>query len=194
MLIETGLASHIFSGCGCSVAGFALRMLANLPRKIDFALGLAGLFAGFETIFAIERCELLKLSRNQEKQIEFLLDNRGKLLKGMSLAELKLMLSEPYFDDLFALQRTIQKASNQTIGPLLRLRKRIKQLEGVELRPKPLLNGHDLMSLGAVPGPSLGQLAKEMYIAQLEGKLQSADDAKHWVTKWLQSHRRQNNE
>ena len=189
LLIETDLASHIFSGCSCHCAGFAERMLANLPKKIDFALGLAGLFCGFETDFAIEKCKMLKLSRNQEKQIEFLLSNRGKLLKDLSLSELKMLLSEPYFDDLFALQKAIQKASNQSAGTLIKLLKRIKQLKGVELRPKPLLNGHDLMALGAAPGPSLGQLAKEMYIAQLEGKLQSAEDAKHWVTKWLQAHK-----
>jgi poly(A) polymerase len=166
-------------------------LLAELPKGIDFSSGLAGLFAGFPMQFAVEKCELLKLSRNQEKQIEFLLDNRGKLIKDLSLAELKLLLSGPYFEDLFTLQKAIQKASSQTVGSLIKLRKRIKQLKGVELRPKSLLNGHDLMALGAVPGPSLGQLAKEMYIAQLEGKLQSADDARQWVTKWLQSHKRQ---
>jgi hypothetical protein len=166
-------------------------MLAELPKRIDFALGLAGLFVGFETCFALEKCELLKLSRNQNKQIEFLLDNRGKLVKDLSLAELKLLLSEPYFEDLFAFQKAIQKATNQSVGPLIKLRKRIKQLKGVELRPKPLLNGHDLMALGAVPGPSLGKLANEMYIAQLEGLLQSEEEARQWVTKWLQAHKRQ---
>jgi poly(A) polymerase len=191
LFTDTGLVEFIFPGfcCSCAEAGFAVRMLANLPGKIDFALGLAAVFAGFETCFSLEKCELLKLSRNQEKQIEFLLDNRGKLLKDLPLSELKLLLSEPYFEDLFALQKAIQKASNQSVGSLLKLRKRIKQLKGVELRPKPLLNGHDLMALGAVPGPSLGQLAKEMYIAQLEGKLQSVEEAKRWVTKWLQSHK-----
>jgi poly(A) polymerase len=191
LLIETGLAEFIFPGFCCPGAGFEVRVLANLPKKIDFSLGLAGLFAGFETGFAIEKCELLKLSRNQNKQIEFLLDNRGQLLKDLSLSELKLLLSEPYFEDLFALQKAIQKASSQIIGPLIKLRKRIKQLKGVELRPKPLLNGHDLIALGAVPGPTLGQLANEMYIAQLEGQLQSEEEARQWVTKWLQAHKRQ---
>ncbi|GAG04867.1 unnamed protein product, partial [marine sediment metagenome] len=69
------------------------------------------------------------------------------------------------------------------------LRKRIKALKGVELRPKPLLDGHDLIRLGAVPGPGLGQLAEEMYIAQLEGKLQRKEQAKQWTQKWLKKHR-----
>jgi len=189
LLIETGLAGFIFSGCACPGAGFIVRLLDCLPANISFPLGLAALFAGFETALALEKCELLKLSRNQNKHIRFLLDNRGKLLRDLSLAELKLLLSGPYFEDLFALQKAIQKASNQNIGPLTRLRRRIRQLKGVELKPKPLLNGHDLMALGAVPGPALGQLANEMYIAQLEGKLQSADQAKQWVVKWLQAHK-----
>jgi hypothetical protein len=59
----------------------------------------------------------------------------------------------------------------------------------VELRPKPLLNGRDLIRLGAVPGPAVGQLTEEMYIAQLEGKLQTAGQAEQWVKKWLQKRR-----
>ena len=189
LLIETGLAGFIFRSCACPGPAFVARLLAYLPANISFPLGLASLFAGFETDFALEKCEILKLSRNQNKHIRFLLDHRGKLLKDLSLAELKLLLSEPYFEDLFDLQKALQEAMNQPVRPLTRLRKRIKQLKGVELKPRPLLNGHDLMALGATPGPSLGQLSHEMYIAQLEGKLQSADQAKHWVAKWLQSHK-----
>jgi len=202
ILIETGLAGFIFSGCArlaeresrqaCPGAGFTIRLLSHLPAKIDFPLGLAALFAGFETKYALEKCELLKLSRNQTRHITFLLDHRGTLLRDLSLAELRLLLSEPYFEDLFDLQKAIQKAEGRGIGPLVRLRRRINQLKGVELRPKPILDGHDLMAIGAVPGPALGQLAHEMYIAQLEGKLQSAEQAKHWVLKWLQSHKNHN--
>ncbi len=110
----------------------------------------------------------------------------------MALSSLKLILAEPYFWDLYELQRAIQKAmpdGRDGIAALGRLRKRIKDLGDVELRPKPLLNGHDLIRLGAVPGPSLGQLAEEMYIAQLEGKLQTPAQARQWVQTWLQKHR-----
>jgi len=187
LLIKTGLAEFIFPGCSCEGAGFIIRLLANLPARIDFPLGLAALFAGFETAFALENCKLLKLSRNQNRHIRFLLDRRGKLLGDLSLAELKLLLFEPYFEDLFSLQKAIQKASNRSIGPLVKLRARIRQLKGVELKPKPLLNGHDLMTLGAHPGPQLGQLTREMYIAQLEGQLKSPGQAHKWVTNWLQA-------
>ena len=211
MLVESGLAEAIFPGfapdqarpfdklragsepgrrIGGRQAKFAVSVLGKLRKKVDFALALAGLFADFETRFAIEKCQILKLSRNQNKHIKFLLTNRGKLLdERMSLAELKKNLAEPYFWDLYELQRAIQKAQAASVTALVNLRKRIKALGDVELRPKPLLNGHDLIRLGAVPGPSLGQLAEELYIAQLEGNLQTPEQAELWAQKWLHKHR-----
>jgi hypothetical protein len=62
-------------------------------------------------------------------------------------------------------------------------------LGDVEVKPRPLLNGHDLMRLGAVPGPTLGQLAEELYVAQLEGEVQTREQAEQWVRAWLQRHR-----
>jgi tRNA nucleotidyltransferase/poly(A) polymerase len=190
LLIKSGLAEAIFPAFGGEPAKLAVGVLCQLRKKIDFALALAGLFAGWPAEFAIKKCEVLKLSRNQTKHIKFLLTNRGKLLnERMSLAELKMTLAEPYFGDLYELQRAIQKAGRKSAGVLVNLRKRIKALGDIELRPKPLLNGHDLIRLGAVPGPALGQLAQEMYISQLEGKFQTAEQAKEWVHRWLQKHR-----
>jgi len=167
--------------------------LAQLRKKVDFALALACLLAGFESDFGLQKCAALKLSRSKNKHIKFLLTNRGRLLDDqISLGRLKMILAEPYFWDLYELQRAIQKAKaagRKALAPLIKLRKRIKALGDVELRPKALLNGHDLIRLGAVPGPVLGQLAEEMYIAQLEGKLQSVEQAEQWVKKWLQKRR-----
>jgi len=198
LLIESGLAETIFPDFVGEQAEFAVEVLGHLRKRVDFALALACLFAGFEMDFALKKCAILKLSRSENKHVKFLLTNRGKLLDDrMSLGRLKMILAEPYFWDLYELQRAIQKASppcllpeaRRGVAPLIKLRKRIKALGDVELRPKPLLNGHDLIRLGAVPGPVLGQLAEEMYIAQLEGKLQSVEQAEQWVKKWLQKHR-----
>jgi tRNA nucleotidyltransferase/poly(A) polymerase len=192
LLIQSGLAEVIFPDFSGEGAASAVGILSCLPRRIDFGLGLAGLFAGFSTEFALERCEMLKLSRNQMKQIKFLLSNRGVLVhEEMSLAKLKMLLAEPFFEGLYQLEKAIRKAvgGQKAVGPLLKLRRRIKALGDVEVKPKPILNGHDLVRLGAVPGPGLGQLAQEMYIAQLEGDIQTVEDAKVWVQKWLDRHK-----
>jgi poly(A) polymerase len=192
MLIESGLAEAIFPGFVEDQAEFAVAVLKHLQKKVNFPLAMAALFAGCQSEFALKRCEVLKLSRTQTRHIKYLLANRGKLLNDkMSLAELKKTLAEPYFEDLFELQRAIQKAggSKNNMTPLKNLRKRIKALGDVELKPQPLLSGYDLMRLGAVPGPALGQLAQEMYIAQLEGKLQTRQEAQYWAQKWLEKHK-----
>ena len=190
LLIESGLAKAIFPGLVGEQAKFAIRILGELQKKVDFPLALACLFAGCESEFALAKLRILKLSRSQNKHIKFLLTNRDKLLDDkMSLAELKMILAEPYFGDLYELQKAIQKAKQKSIASLVTLRKRIKALANIDLKPKPLLDGHSLIRLGAAPGPGLGQLAEEMYIAQLEGKLQTAEQAKRWAKTWLKKHR-----
>ncbi|MFA5252149.1 MAG: CCA tRNA nucleotidyltransferase [Phycisphaerae bacterium] len=190
LLVKSGLAEAIFPGFAGEKMKAAIKVLGQLQKKSNFPLALACLFAGCSTEFAMEKCACLKLSRSQTKHIKFLLETRGKLLdEGMSLARLKLIVSEPYFGDLYELQRAIQKAERESVTPLVNLRKRIKALGDVELRPKPLLDGHALIRLGAVQGPDLGQLAEEMYIAQLEGKLQGKEQAEQWVQNWLKKHK-----
>jgi poly(A) polymerase len=193
MLIKSGLAEAIFPGFDGKRAQFAISVLSKLRRKVNFALALSCLFADCPAKFALEKCVILRLSRNQNKHIKFLLTNRGKLLEEeMSLARLKKIASAPYFGDLYELQRAIQKAGcggEKALAPLVKLSRRLKALGDVELKPKPLLNGHELIGLGAAPGPGLGQLAEEMYIAQLEGTLQTVEQAQEWGQKWLERHK-----
>jgi hypothetical protein len=51
------------------------------------------------------------------------------------------------------------------------------------------LDGHDLIALGATSGPMVGQLAQEMYIAQLEGQLKNKQAAEQWCRNWLEKHK-----
>ena len=192
LLIRSGLAGVIFPGFAGKGAAQAVKVLAELPKRIDFALGLAGFFAGFETGFAIEKCRVLKPSRNLTKQMKFLLANRSVLLDDeMSLADLRVLLAEPCFEDLYALEKAIQRIAGggKALTPLLRIRRRINSLGDIELRPKPLLDGYYLIRLGAVPGPMVGQLGREMYIAQLQGGIESVPEAREWVKEWLDKHK-----
>lgn len=189
-LLTSGLWRAVFPDLDNSRAKFAIRVLAELPDKVDLPLGLAALFAGCETDFAMDSLSRLKLSRKQTGHIKFLLDRRSRLLNAdMSVAELKLLAGEPYFWDLYEFQKAIQKAANHSLTALKKVKRRALELAGLDLRPKPLLDGHELIRLGAVPGPQVGQLAREMYIAQLEGELKTANEARQWVKQWLRNHK-----
>jgi poly(A) polymerase len=191
LLLETGLADAIFPGYSHNQPKFAIMVLRHLPAKIGFPLALTAFFAAADTDSVLDSCDLLKLSRNQTKHIAFLLTNRSRLLDGdMSLADLKKLLAQPYFWDLYTLQWAIQKSvtGKSALTPLIKLRRRITALGDIDLQPKPLLNGHDLMCLGVTPGPLLGQLIRELYTAQLEGILTTRDHAEKWVLRWLNKH------
>jgi poly(A) polymerase len=192
MLIETGLAEAIVPGFTEDRVRRGAAVVSHLRKKVDFPLALAAFFADCPTDFALKKTEVLKLSRNQIKHMKFLLAHRGRLLEWeMPLARLKKLLAEPYFRDLYELERAIQKATvgNKGVAPLIKLRRRIRDLGGVEVKPKPLLDGHDLMRIGAVPGPLLGELVEELYVAQLEGEVRTREQAQQWAKDWLQRHR-----
>jgi poly(A) polymerase len=191
MLIETGLAQAVFPGFVGEGAERSVAVLAQLRRTVDFPLALAAFFSDFPTDSATEKLKVLKLSRNQIKHVRFLLAHRGRLLEqDMALSRLKKLLAEPYFRDLFELERALQKATvgKQGVTSLIELRRRIRALGDVEVKPRPLLDGHDLMRLGAVAGPDLGQLVEELYVAQLEGDVQTREQAEQWTKDWLQRH------
>jgi poly(A) polymerase len=190
LLIETGLAEWIFPIFkNKENAEFAIKIFSFLSGKITFELAAASLFSACWTADAMENLKILKLSRNQSKHIKFLLEKRDFLLGDLSLAQLKLIVSEPYFEDLYSLQKAIQKAKCKSISALFVIRRRAKTLTGKELRPKPLLNGHELIKLGAVPGPQVGLVSKELYIEQLSESIATKQQATNWVKDWLKRHK-----
>jgi len=193
MLLKSGLAGALFPDLDPKNAKFGIGVLSRLESGIDFPLALASLFAGCSRDFALTTIEILRLSNKQTKHIVFLLENRDKLLDAdMSLAHLRLLAAEPYFWDLYGMQTAMEKTRTSdpaALKPLRKIKRRLKELGDIELKPKPLLNGHDLMRLGATPGPALGHLAQELYIAQLDHQITTIPQASQWTKAWLKKHK-----
>lgn len=60
-----------------------------------------------------------------------------------------------------------------------------RQLTGPELNPEPLLSGRDLIEMGLNPGPRFKLLLQQIRDRQLDGQLQSSDQARQAVRQWL---------
>jgi poly(A) polymerase len=187
-LLNTGLGQRIFPGFEGEKAMFGAKVLDTLTCTPDMGLGLACMFAGFSTDFAVKSCKALKLSTARSRKLQHLLEKRGQLLKpDVSLAELKLAAGDEYFEDLLALQTAIQKAGGESTSPLEKLKQRIAKLRGTELRPEPLLNGYELMELGVEEGRKIGELQSEMYTAQLNEEITTKKEAAEWIKNKLKS-------
>ncbi len=189
MLFDSGLSQTIFKNFDDKSAIIGINVLNQMPNSVDFITALAALFAGFETKDAIKKCKILSLSRKQNGKLMFLLSNRGRLLnENMSLSELKTFLASDHFQELYELESAIQKTKNDAgLLSLIALKERIKSLGDIDYSPAPLLNGKQLQELGSVEGPGLGELAKQLYIAQLEGEITTKQQAKDWTINWLKN-------
>lgn len=62
---------------------------------------------------------------------------------------------------------------------------RAKELEVDRQPPAPILLGRHLLEMGLQPGPQVGEITNAVYEMQLEGRVQSLDDAKTVVRKIL---------
>jgi poly(A) polymerase len=187
LLCRSHLAQAIFEGFTGEPVDFGIKVLGLLQGDVEYVLGLAGLFSGFQTSFTMKKTAILMLSNAQLKHLEFLMENRGRLLEELTLADLKILLASGYFQTLYNLQTAIENANGQSVEILAVVKQRADKLADTEIKPKPLLNGNDLLQLGVTPGPAVGRAARTMYYLQLNEELTTKEQAIEWLRNHLDS-------
>ena len=189
-LVEVNLIAAIWPGLAKEDTDLAIKVLEKLPDETGFATALSSMFVNCTTSVTGEQIELLRLSNEQLRRAEFLLDNRGRLLGGeISLADLKLLIGSGYFQDLCTFQTAIQQAADEPVEAITKIIARASELDSADIAPKPFLNGNELMGLGCKPGPSVGRLARELYTAQLNIEITTKEQAVQYAEQWLARHK-----
>jgi poly(A) polymerase len=61
------------------------------------------------------------------------------------------------------------------------VRERWQSMPPEAVRPRPLINGRDLIAAGYHPGPAFKQILRAIEDAQLEGTIATPDEALHLV-------------
>lgn len=185
---DSGLLQFIFPQISAEQLTAGRSAIKQLPKRCSFALALSALLIDCTTKQADDVCRRLKNSNHVRQQVKWLLDHRGKILDAVPLTkgQLKLWLAKPLLEPLLQLNRSYLKATRQSDTKLRRLRRQINELGSEIIAPPRLLNGHDLIRLGAAPGPMVGRLAEELYLAQLENEVKTAEEADTWVKLWLE--------
>ncbi len=99
----------------------------------------------------------------------------------MRAGKLKQFISRPHFEEEMELHRVDCTASHGKLDNLTFLRDKLKEYEHEELKPKPFVNGHDLMVLGMKPGRAMKPILEEALVLQLEGRFKNREDALEWL-------------
>ncbi|MBK8090930.1 MAG: CCA tRNA nucleotidyltransferase [Verrucomicrobiaceae bacterium] len=103
-------------------------------------------------------------------------------VKKMRTATLKRMLSRPTIDDELALHRVDCLGSNGRLDNYEFMLSKREEFANAPLVPPRLINGADLIRLGWHAGPAMGRLLNTLQTLQLDGELQTKEQALAWIT------------
>jgi tRNA nucleotidyltransferase/poly(A) polymerase len=121
----------------------------------------------------------LRFSAGQIERVEALVANhlRFKDAPRMRQSTLKRFLRQPYFEEHLELHRLDCLSSHRRLENYDFCREKLAGLQPAELKPAPLLSGHDLIDAGYRPGPAFARILTAVEDAQLEGKIHSREEA-----------------
>ena len=95
----------------------------------------------------------------------------------MKISTLKRFLRLHAFEEHLALHRMDCMAAHGNLTLYKFAKEHYETTEPVQIRPVPLLTGDDLIALGYRPGPDFREMLTLIEDAQLEGNIQSREEA-----------------
>lgn len=185
-----------------------LRCLGHLEDKASESLALAALlhdiakprtavcraerhtFYGHERVgakMAAQICRRWRRSNDTCERVDFLVSQhlRHSALPEMRLATRKRFLRQEGIEELLALTRIDALGAAGDLEAFNRFEEALRSLKPEEAKPQPLLGGRDLLELGLPAGPDLGRLLKLVEDAQLNGEIDSHQEALELVKREL---------
>ena len=134
-------------------------------------------------VMAEEICRRLRLSQEQTAQIVALVEHhlRFRDVPQMRESTLKRFLRMEKFDEHLELHRLDCLSSHRNLDNYERVRAKLAEFPAEAIRPKPLVNGDDLIRMGYRPGPQFKDILRAVEDAQLEGQITSSEAAIHFV-------------
>jgi poly(A) polymerase len=128
-------------------------------------------------------CRSLRFSNEETKLILALVDNHMRFgdVERMKASTFKKFIRLPHFDQHLELHRLDCESSHRSLRLYEFTREKMAQLPPAEVRPTSLISGDDLIAAGYEPGPAFKEILGLVEDAQLEGRLQTKDEAMRFV-------------
>ncbi len=132
-------------------------------------------------------CRRLRVSNQQLQTVVELVRQHLRFMHVQQMRESKLkrFLRQESFDEHLELHRVDCLASHGDLTAYEFCRQKLDELGEEEIKPAPLLDGHDLIALGLEPGPRFGELLSAVEDKQLEREFKSREEALEWVRREL---------
>jgi len=134
----------------------------------------------------------LRFSNEEIRKVTYCVGNHMRVMNAKKMREAT--LARIFLKDTFETELKLHKydclASHNSLDIYRFLRRKYLAFMRRPIKPKPALNGHELMGMGFNQGPAIGRVQRELVDLQLEGKIKTKEEAKRWVDKqWTQQKR-----
>jgi poly(A) polymerase len=128
---------------------------------------------------ATDICRRFRFSNDETRQVLALVQNHMRFadVERMRASTLKRFLRLEGFDEHLALHRMDALASNRNLAYWEFMRARRQSMPEEVVRPQPLITGRELIAAGYLPGAQFKEMLHAAEDAQLEGAVQTADEA-----------------
>lgn len=139
-------------------------------------------FNGHETVGAhmTEKIMLsMRYSNEMIRQVVALVENHMtfKDVKRMKMSTLKRLMGRDTFELELELHRIDCMCCHGDLENYYFLKHHLENMAPEEIKPPPLVNGHDIMALGVAPGKGIGTILAKIAEAQLEGTITTHNEA-----------------
>ncbi len=124
-------------------------------------------------------CRRLRFSNDETKQIVAFVENHMRFgdVERMNPSTFKKFIRLPRFEQHMELHRLDCESSHRNLRLYNFTREKMNSLPPEEVRPTQLVTGDDLIDVGYSPGPKFKKILGAIEDAQLDGKLQSKQEA-----------------
>ncbi|MCG8585477.1 MAG: CCA tRNA nucleotidyltransferase [Pirellulales bacterium] len=163
------------------------QLLAALEEP-SFPLAFAGLLSRLDDSNLVRQiARRLKLSNEESDRAAWLVENQSTCVRAEQLAwhQLQRVLIQPGADELVALDEAWARVRSQSTTGIELCRAKLA-LDPAELNPPPLITGDDLVAHGVPRGKIYRELLDKVRDAQLDGRIDSRDQALALVDEALQ--------
>ena len=124
-------------------------------------------------------CQRLRMPNAEIERISAMVANHMKFpeLPKMRESTWKRFLRQPHFEEHLEMHRLDCLASHGDLSLYNLAREKLYSTPAEQIRPAPLLNGHDLIAAGYSPGVGFKEMLSEVENAQLDGAISTKEDA-----------------
>lgn len=125
----------------------------------------------------------LKCSNETIERVKSLIDQHLKFKDApkMRTSKLKRFLRQAHFDEHLELHRLDCTSSHRNLELYEFCEQKLQEIPPEVIKPPRLITGKELIDLGFKPGPQFSQILNEIETEQLEGNLQTKEDAIEYI-------------